>query len=421
MEFKKLLNKVHDKVSHTSTPTTPTPNSAPIRRRSFKDKKQATMSRWRDRWGDVSRPRFFNSSNSNNKRNNNRDDVFGPPLPTSAAALASPPTCSFQVPTITVSSPTLLKRSQSTTSPHRALPKSHYFVHQKQRPISYSPSPLSPQKKLQRLSLPHVARSPCLSPNDSTFSFGDDDDYRNGDIINEEEDAGSFYNLPVLGAPPRQVTWYVPQTDVDSRFDSPSLDQDSIKSISTTFMKSSLSSSSSCSSTTSSSTTSLAIDGALSKSYPTMYRHVTPQLRGLDSAFLAQEEKLKQDTDNNPFLSPTNTIQVETLPHYQLATLNVTNTMMAMREHQLELRMTKTRIENQRLQQQMDDMISGTWTSTNHLLAENDRLEFQIQHLQKQQRLVRSSITNSEQVYLRKNAVEADVLDRFKKLLASYG
>ncbi|CAO3591057.1 unnamed protein product [Absidia cylindrospora] len=71
MEFKKLLNKVHDKVSHTNLPVS-APTPTPTRQQSFKDKKQATLTRWRDKWGEVPRPRFF----SNNNNNTTKDTDF---------------------------------------------------------------------------------------------------------------------------------------------------------------------------------------------------------------------------------------------------------------------------------------------------------------------------------------------------------
>ncbi|KAI8340495.1 hypothetical protein BC941DRAFT_450004 [Chlamydoabsidia padenii] len=415
MEFKKLLNKVHDKVSQNTLSTTPTlGNSAPVRRRSFKDKKHATLSRWRDKWGDVSRPRFFSNNNNKNSNNKtNRNDAFCPPLPTSVAALASPPPT---VPIITVSSPTLLKRSQSTIGP-RPAPKTNYFVHKKQRPISYTPT----LQNHQRLTATHgIGQLP------TTYEYTS-----SGDNSDDDENAGSLYNHPILGVTPRQVSWYIPQ-HTDSLDDSIDLDHESITSIPSTIMKSS----SSYSTSSSSSSSSSAINLLLPKNtvYSTMDRHVTPQFRGHDSAFqdngTFKQLNKESKSDDASLLIPT-TPQQETRGHYQLVTLNVAHTMMVMREHQLELQMAKTRIENQRLQQQMEDMISGTWTSTTQLLVENDRLELQIQQLQQRQHFVRSSInyndpsrqTNHQQGlinYLDSKPDMVSALDQLKrKLLAS--
>lgn len=128
---------------------------------------------------------------------------------------------------------------------------------------------------------------------------------------------------------------------------------------------------------------------------------------------------------------------VDNALHHQLVTLHVSNIMMEMREHQLERQMVKTRMENQRLGQQMTAMTDGT-LATRLLEEENERLEKQIQQLQQQQRLIRSNLTTGdscwrdEQEALRHTRAqlglveylegEPDImaaLNRFKKLLAS--
>ncbi|CAO3639404.1 unnamed protein product [Cunninghamella blakesleeana] len=130
--------------------------------------------------------------------------------------------------------------------------------------------------------------------------------------------------------------------------------------------------------------------------------------------------------------------------HKELVQMNVTNTMMMMREHQLELALTKMKIENQQLQQQMDDIANGTWTSTTQLLEENERLEreieqlkrnhpsFVVPHVHKDDRISSLYQLNEEEETLRHTRAqlglieylegEPDILDalkRFKTLLIS--
>ncbi|ORZ23297.1 hypothetical protein BCR42DRAFT_487291 [Absidia repens] len=446
MEFKKLLNKVHDKVSHTSLPVN-SPTPTPTRRRSFKDKKQATLTRLRDKWGDVPRPRFFSI---NNNTNTSKDTDFRNSHVFPSSSYASSPQPLPQIPTITLSSPTLLQRSKSTIAPRppppaltptssKSSPNYHFRPRQKQRPISYTP------RQTQRLSVPHVVDH-LRSPYHSTIATIHNDD---SDNVNskEENDAGSFYDIPIMHSPSpsRQVTWYIPtrKTSLDDTTNS-SLENDSVTSMMSTNPKSSMSSSSSSSI--------IALTPKDGSNRPTEGQYFP--LSRQDSAFLGNEiiqphKESSHDTDDDDddddddrsiiTTDATATCHDNDYPAHQLATLNVSNTMMMMREHQLELQVTRLRIENQRLQQQMDDMISGTWSSTTQLLAENDRLELQIQQLQKQQRLVRSSITGKgellwrdEQEALRHTRAqlglveylegEPDVmaaLNRFKKLLTT--
>ncbi|KAI8336803.1 hypothetical protein BC941DRAFT_428106 [Chlamydoabsidia padenii] len=391
MEFKKLFTKVHDKVSNTDS-FSPSPKQL----RPIKDRKtnhHTPLTKWRGKWGDVSRPRFF--SNNHSKKNN--DTIMSnKELPSPPALLQLP--CE---PTITLSrSPIQRPRPHSTIDTNSSI-----STLDQQQPTSYTPAPVRSkqyqQQQYKRLSVPYVVDH-LRSPYDTTTYSSDDYD-----------DAGSFYNIPVFNLPPkRRVTWYVPKLMDDDTTDY-SMEQDSLTSASTSISSSSL-------------------DGMTIKTGLSLLVDVKGNLPINETS---QQDNGKREKKNmliivsHPSLSENST-------HYDLVVLNVSNTMMTMREHQLELQMTKTRIENQRLGQQIDDMIKGTSTTQQQLVEENDRLENQIQQLLQQQHMIRSSLTSDdscwrdEQEALRHTRAqlglveylegEPDVmaaLNRFKKLL----
>ncbi|SAM02310.1 hypothetical protein [Absidia glauca] len=382
MEFKRLFNRVHDKVSNTdSWSSSSTTQHHHERQRPLKGRIVGTtpLSKWRGKWGDVSRSRLFSSSSSN------KSNDSGP--------LQDP--CE---PTITITRTTPRPRPHSTI-----IAGSSEAIFDQQQPISYTPAPVRltheqhHQIQRKRLSVPYVVDH-LRSPYDTPCSSHPSDTYN---------DAGSFYNIPIDSLPPpkRRVTWYIPQRQQMEHNDS--MDDDTTDS--------SLGQDSTISTSTSLSSTSLT-GLASSKEDPP----------ALDPIFIS-ETSHKGSNDH---------LQ-DNAVHHQLVTLHVSNTMMEMREYQLERQMVKTRMENQRLGQQMAAMTDGT-LATQLLEEENERLEKQIQQLQQQQRLIRSNLTTGdscwrdEQEALRHTRAqlglveylegEPDImaaLNRFKKLLAS--
>ncbi|KAI9299893.1 hypothetical protein BJ944DRAFT_244726 [Cunninghamella echinulata] len=113
--------------------------------------------------------------------------------------------------------------------------------------------------------------------------------------------------------------------------------------------------------------------------------------------------------------------------HKELVIMNVNNMKMMMREHQLELELAKMKIENQHLQQQMDDIANGTWTSTTQLLEENERLEREIDQLKRSAMLEKNEEEALRHTRAQLGLIEylegepdlLDALKRFKQLLIS--
>ncbi|KAI8089355.1 uncharacterized protein BX664DRAFT_332805 [Halteromyces radiatus] len=385
MEFKKILSKVHDKVTHTSSPHT--------RRRSIGDKRFNTLNRWRDKWND--RPRFFTNKHTSS------------------------------------SSPPIISKRPHSIQNHQPI-IDHYEPQIRRRPVTFIQQ--QQQHQQHRLSVPHVVdhlRATCYTPTTCTFSsteYDDEDD--------DHFDAGSFYNIPPPNLPLHPVAWYNNPLGKN------------LSSQHSTFIPCSQTTKSSSSISSSSSS----IIGLLSIKEDTYSSDETLQHPGSlmndddhddaenedhdddeDDYHNNAEDDDHDDHDDSAALSSLSDYQDQT--HYHLAVMNVDNVMKTMREHQLELQMAQIKMENQRLQQQMDDMASGTWTSTNQLLQENDRLERHIQHLQRQQHWLhskRESYRFDEQEALRHTRAqlglveflegEPDVkaaLTRFKKLLAS--
>lgn len=223
MEFKRLLNRVHDKVSTTDSwsfsSTTQLQHERP---RPMKEKmaNNTPLSKWRGKWGDVSRSRFFSSSSSS------KSNDSGP----------------LQVPcepTITIT---------RSTRPHSTIiagASEAVFLQQEQQPISHNPAPVRStyeqhrQQQRKRLSVPDVVDH-LRSPYDNSCSSLNHPS-------NDYHDAGSFYDIPIDSLPPtkRRVTWYIPQRQHNDYMDDDttdsSLGQDSTISTSTSLSSASLS------------------------------------------------------------------------------------------------------------------------------------------------------------------------------------
>ncbi|CAO3631952.1 unnamed protein product [Cunninghamella echinulata] len=125
--------------------------------------------------------------------------------------------------------------------------------------------------------------------------------------------------------------------------------------------------------------------------------------------------------------SSTSTSSSSNHHHKELVIMNVNNMKMMMREHQLELELAKMKIENQHLQQQMDDIANGTWTSTTQLLEENERLEREIDQLKRNTMLEKNEEEALRHTRAQLGLIEylegepdlLDALKRFKQLLIS--
>ncbi|CAO3578667.1 unnamed protein product [Absidia cylindrospora] len=182
MDFKKLLDKLQDKVT---SPCSVNPSSVIIQQRSLEVKKVSGLSKWRGKLGNVSKPRLF----SNNKKDRYTNDK----------------SCSSSIhePTITLSTPTIFQRPHSSVG---HISNIDYTQHRQQRPASCTPTRTVPRRQ-SRLSVPYVVdnlQSSHYTPYTSMDVYSDD--------------TGSFYNEPLPPPSPR-ASWHHLSHDTEAHLD----------------------------------------------------------------------------------------------------------------------------------------------------------------------------------------------------------